>query len=47
MQKKANMQLDTISCKWKRDSFSLDGVWRFTPDPHADGEELCFWKPEF
>lgn len=30
-----------------RDLLSLDGPWRFSPDPHADGERLGFCAPGF
>lgn len=30
-----------------RSFVSLDGPWRFNPDPHADGESLGFWKKDY
>jgi len=29
-----------------RETLDLDGLWRFQPDPHDDGEALGFWRPE-
>ena len=28
----------------ERRRLTLDGTWRFAPDPHADGEEHGFWR---
>lgn len=30
----------------KRECLQIDGLWRFCPDPNADGESLGFWKAD-
>ena len=30
-----------------RDFLQIDGPWRFSPDPHGEGESLGFWQPVY